>query len=295
MNLFLLRDTIFKTMFKESKSFRNLLNEIFKYYFEFDLDKYHLTSEELTIINKDDIKNRVDLLLTIDDENYFLNIEANIGRNSYYSNRNLIYQSKIVLYIFRKTSDYKKNFKIIQININDVKCPMDDEIVSSTMTMYDTKNGIKDERIITYNLYLGKFKKLTYNKLNEMEKNLAMLVCETLEEMQQLAKGSKLRSEVMNDYKKKISDEEFIEALFDPEWDRQMLLNSERKEGLEEGLEQGIEQGIEQGLEQGLEQGSLNKSFEIAKSLLSTSMPIEEIAKHTGLSIEEIEKLKQEK
>jgi predicted transposase/invertase (TIGR01784 family) len=265
-----------------------MLNEIFKYYFEFDLDKYHLTSEELTVVNKNDIKNRVDLLLTIDDENYFLNIEANIGNKDYYSNRNLIYQSKIVLYIFRKTSDYKKNFKIIQININDIKCPIDDEIISSTMTMYDTRNDIKDERIITHNLYLGKFKKLTYNKLNEMEKNLAMLVCNDKHMMEELAKGNELRSKIMSDYKKKISDEEFIEALFDPEWDKQMIKNSERKEGFEEGMMQGIEQGIEQGLEE----GSLDKAIEIAKNMINKNIPLEDISEITGLSLEDIEKLK---
>ena len=43
----LLNDCVFKTMFKESKEFRELLNKIFQFYFEFDLSSYNLTSEEL--------------------------------------------------------------------------------------------------------------------------------------------------------------------------------------------------------------------------------------------------------
>lgn len=275
MDFFLLRDGIFKTMFKESKNFRKLLNEIFIYYFQFNLEKYHLTSEELTIINKGDKKNKVDLLLTVENENAFLNIEANIGNRQYYKNRNLMYQSKIVLYIFQKNSDYKKKFKVIQININDIKCPIDEEIISSTMTMYDRRNEIKDERIITHNLYLGKLKKLTYNKLSEMEKNLAMLICSDLKEMEKLAKGNKLREEVMKEYKRKISDEEFLAALFDPEWDRQMIINSERKEALEKGIEQGKNE----------------TSIAIAKEMINENMPIEKIARITKLSVEEVAKL----
>jgi predicted transposase/invertase (TIGR01784 family) len=108
-----------------------------------------------------------------------------------------------------------------------------------------------------------------------MEKNLAMLVCNDEHMMKELAKGSKLRGEIMSDYKKKMSDEEFIEALFDPEWDKQMIKNSERKEGFEEGLEEG----------------SLDKAIEIAKNLLKLNLPIEDISQSTGLSLEDIVKL----
>ena len=85
----LLNDSIFKTMFKESIEFRNLLNRIIKFYFDFDLSSYNLTSEELEIIDLNDIKNRVDLLLINDENNYYLNIEVNKDNNKYYYNRNL--------------------------------------------------------------------------------------------------------------------------------------------------------------------------------------------------------------
>ena len=54
------------------------------------------------------------------------------------------------------------------------------------------------------------------------------------------------------------------------------------------------EQGLKQGLEQGLEQGKQDEKIEIAKSLLSAGMDIGFVSKHTGLSVEEIEKLKHE-
>ena len=63
------------------------------------------------------------------------------------------------------------------------------------------------------------------------------------------------------------------------------------QEGREEGLQQGLQQGIEQGLEQGLEQGRMEEKFSIARNLKSLGFPIDGIAKASGLSVEEIEKL----
>ena len=52
----------------------------------------------------------------------------------------------------------------------------------------------------------------------------------------------------------------------------------------EEGISQGISQGYTSGINDGIKQ--------TAKNLLSMNMPIEDISKATGLSIEEINKLK---
>ncbi len=54
---------------------------------------------------------------------------------------------------------------------------------------------------------------------------------------------------------------------------------------MEEGLEKGLEKGLEEGLEKGLEK--------VAKQMLSDGENIEKIIRYTGLSREEIEKLKQ--
>ena len=54
----------------------------------------------------------------------------------------------------------------------------------------------------------------------------------------------------------------------------------------------GIEQGIKQGIKQGIEQGIMQEKKQIVKNLLEISTPIEQIEKITGLSKEEIEKIK---
>ena len=70
------------------------------------------------------------------------------------------------------------------------------------------------------------------------------------------------------------------------------------KQGLEEGKKQGMKDGIKQGLEegkkQGVKDGAQKEKIEIAKKLLKLKIDIEKIVEATGLSKEEIEKIKKE-
>ena len=55
--------------------------------------------------------------------------------------------------------------------------------------------------------------------------------------------------------------------------------------------QEAYEDGVEKGISQGIQQGSQQAKIETAKNLLSMSLPIENIAKATGLSIKEIQTL----
>ena len=83
----------------------------------------------------------------------------------------------------------------------------------------------------------------------------------------------------INKAKELSSDDEMV-YMFDQENMQEMIRNTE----LEEATESGIEKGILQ--------GSQEKALEIAKNLLNAKMDLDSIAKMTGLSREEIEKLK---
>ena len=267
----LLTDCIFKSMFKECSEFRKLLNEIFKDYFELDLNSFDLTSEELMVINIKDTRNRVDLCLRDKESNTFLNIEANNFKRDYLDNRNLCYVAKVILQIFKYDKNYKKEFKLYQININNYLCEIDEDIINTTKRMYDEKNKVRDEKITIHEIYLGKYKEMDYNNISEKEKNLAMLNCTSIKKMEELAQGSKIRGKIMEKFKKKLSAEEFAEILFDPEEDQEMILNSERLEGIEEGSNQ--------------------KQIEIAKKMLDKNMDIQDIVDTTGLPLEKVKEL----
>ncbi|GHS91052.1 transposase [Alphaproteobacteria bacterium] len=65
------------------------------------------------------------------------------------------------------------------------------------------------------------------------------------------------------------------------------------EKGIAEGLEKGIAEGLEKGKEEGIKEGIKEGTEKIALSMLSKNFPIDTIATCTGLSEEEILKLRQ--
>jgi len=74
--------------------------------------------------------------------------------------------------------------------------------------------------------------------------------------------------------------------------DMNNVVETAKGEGWEAGVEKGIAKGKAEGLAEGLEKGEKKKAIEIAKKLLDL-LDSETIAEKTGLSIAEIENLKQ--
>ena len=64
-----------------------------------------------------------------------------------------------------------------------------------------------------------------------------------------------------------------------------------RLAGYDKGLKEGSEQGIEQGITRGIEQGIMQERKEIVENLLKNEVSLEQIAKITDLSKEEIENI----
>ena len=60
---------------------------------------------------------------------------------------------------------------------------------------------------------------------------------------------------------------------------------------LNERERKGLELGIEQGRSEGRSEGEAKKQHEIAKNLKLDGIPMDVIAKNTGLTLEEVEKL----
>lgn len=57
------------------------------------------------------------------------------------------------------------------------------------------------------------------------------------------------------------------------------------------GMKKGIEQGMKKGIEKGIEQGASDERKKNAKAMKTLGLPLETIAKVTGMAIDDIEKL----
>ncbi|WP_245741991.1 hypothetical protein [Anaerobacillus arseniciselenatis] len=68
------------------------------------------------------------------------------------------------------------------------------------------------------------------------------------------------------------------------------LMTSWEKKGFEKGIEEGIGKGFERGIEKGIEKGLIK----VAKQMLAEGYTIKEICKLTGITEEDIIKMKEE-
>ena len=68
-------------------------------------------------------------------------------------------------------------------------------------------------------------------------------------------------------------------------------LNAAMQQGIAQGIQQGIAQGLQQGIAQGMTQGIQQGITQVAKNMLSTGIPLEQISKLTGLSETELQSL----
>lgn len=70
-------------------------------------------------------------------------------------------------------------------------------------------------------------------------------------------------------------------------WDQEAVLARKLEAGLEQGREEGMKEGREEGREEGIQEGKLEVALEMKKN----GVPLQDIAKYTGLSLPELEKL----
>ena len=65
-------------------------------------------------------------------------------------------------------------------------------------------------------------------------------------------------------------------------------VDTAKREGIAEGMEKGMKEGLEKGRAEGMNQ----RSLDIARNMLADGVDINQIMKYSGLTQEQIEKLK---
>ena len=80
------------------------------------------------------------------------------------------------------------------------------------------------------------------------------------------------------------------------EKDYYSILNTYRDEGIQEGIakgkEEGVKEGFEKGVEKGRNEGQEKEKIKIATAMLKMELSTETIMQATGLSAEEVARLK---
>ena len=144
---------------------------------------------------------------------------------------------------------------------------------------------------------LKKFKKNVLSK--DLNYWLKIFTSKNLEaSMSEIVKEKPIMEEVQKKYNNFVKSRLMMMEYEKKEaylYGNQIMLDEERRLGIEEGIkkgkEEGIKEGMKEGMKEGIEQGEINKAKSIALKLKNMNMDNKEIVKITGLSLEDIEKL----
>ena len=227
-------------------------------------------------------------------------IEIQLQGNSRFPERILYYWASNYSKLLKHSEKYDALTPVISINLLNFNLDGSNNIHSCYM-IYDTIN----QRLLTDHLqiHIIELKKFKYNllkpDLNCWLKFFTMKEKDNKEAiMSELVKEKPIMEEVQSRYNNFIKDRLMMNEYDKREaylYGNQIMLEEERRLGIEEGfkkgIEQGIEKGIEKGIEQGIEQGIKENQILTVKNMKNRNIDIALISDITGLSIEEIEKL----
>ncbi len=303
-------DKIFKSVLT-SKDTRNylisIINEITGIPKEVLKDDMKFKNSEMPVSGASEKKKILDLIVDIKD------CVINLEMNKYYYeglvDRNHEYISKIREALIKEGDDYSYLKKVIQINFDDYNIYKPDKRAIIKFEMMD-ETGIKEGvNIESYHVILPNVKEKYYNE-GIKDGIIGKLVIMMMEDSKELEKIIKENMELRPVGKKimELSKDEEMQGWYDEEEHQRKVRNSiistgirkgwnkavkeGKEQGLKEGIKQGIKQGKTQGIKEGIKEGIEEGKKEIAINMLNKNMDVKTISEVTGLSKEEIIKLK---
>jgi len=228
------------------------------------------------------------------------NIEIQLDMREYENERFLYYWADAYSRQLRRGEEYEGLHKTISIIILDheIKELKGIEELDTKWQIRDNKTG---KRLLTEFLEIiiveipkakRQYKENEKNKIcqwmlffdNPNKEELKYImeenenIKEAVEELEQMSKDEELRR--IAELREKGRRDEYSA--------RQYAI----KQGLKEGIKEGIKKGIKKGIKEGIKEGSKNREREIAKNMLSENMNIDVIARITGLTEKEIQRIK---
>lgn len=275
----ILSDSMFKTMFYNESRMKyscKFLSYFLDISYEDLLKNLKLSKNELNKNKENSKGERSDYVAKIGD--VYINIEVNCNNSVETMERNMDYAYHLYSIKIKVGSDYNYS-QVIQFNINNFAFKGNDKIIDTFYVQNDERILLND-KLIFVQIYVPNLIKKWYTSgiesLTEVERFILTLVEQGIEKAKELGKGDSIMEEYIEESIEVGEDISFGEA-YDKEW---ALKDQGRREGFDDGMAEGIIQGIEQ------------KQVEIVKNMLKENVDISLISKVTGLSKEEIEKLK---
>lgn len=315
-------DRCFKKIFGDNDAIERVeafLAEYLNIPYEDIKGKVTILNEEKRVATKNSKRGAVDVIadLNLDDDRKRVNIELNFFHKSL--KRNIVYVCNFVSSSIRNKESYEKMPKILQINFDKFEIDERNPRIVKRYYLRDEGNRILDEGIEIDHVNIVKCYEVCYNqcieRIDYKDRKIiqlgALLYASSMEELEKclsvMEMEEKIKSEIV-DAVEEYNEDEFERMFYDEEEDKRMIQNDEiiiakreaiaegraegRVEGRAEGHADGLAKGLKEGHKMGHKEGVTEARISIAKNLLNMNMLIEDISKATGLSKEELEKIK---
>ena len=215
-----------------------------------------------------------------------INVEIQIRKASDLKQRILFYASKMVAEQLTEGEKYDKIRKIISIMIcTDHNLIEDSKEYHNRYFLYDKNTNSTFTDLLEIDIL--EFKKVPEKDKSNLATWLRFLNTDDKEELDKMAVRNVAFESAVCKYKQLTADERIrmIAENEEKAWkNRQAEIKAE--------IEYAKEEGMQKGIQKGRAEGERNRNIEIAKNLLGMFIPIDQIKKATGLSEEEIEKLR---
>ena len=291
-------DKVFKAIMQDNTCREYLIEILFeltKLPKEYIKENLIIKNSELPLERLKEKQKITDIIVEI--QNNIINLEMN---NFYYKGlieRNDMYLNELRKLYFDK--DYTDIPKIIQINFNNFKKHGNRSIMK--FVIMDEETHIKEtEYYEKYHIYLKRINEKYYNneKLIRLEKLMLLLILDKKEELEKVL----AEDEVMKSVGEKIitlSEDSAMILCYDEEEHkenvRRAVTKTEIEEAVSEAKEKAIKEGIKEGKKVGIKEGRQKGIEEVAKNLIKENVDINIVLSATGLTVEELKKIKNEK
>ena len=275
-------DRAFKEVFLKPDN-SDLLKALLEFILKIKIDKLEIKKTELLSGNVNIKDKRVDAI--VHTGNKKIEIEINSQNKDYLHTRSTAYICNIYQSNASVGDTYNEDTDIIQVNLTWGLGRNNEEM--KIFKIMNEKGELYVKNFIIYEINMDYYDKIWYSKNeDEIKKNQYMIMLDLdKKELKSMPKDKIVDKYITN--VTIVNDDPEFQKYMSEEEDKKKIQNSL----LSEAKEEGIGQGYTSGINDGISKGENKKSIEIAKNMLKKNMPIEDISDITGLSIEEINKL----
>ena len=282
-------DYAFKKIFGAEKNkdiLIHFLNDVLDHSTMGTIQEVELLDKELAPEVQARKQSFLDILCTDDKGNTYI-VEMQVARNKYFIKRAQFYAGKAYGSQLKAGEGYENLKEVIFLAITDFVLFPDKPGYKSTHGIFDQKSWTQDLKDFHFTFVeLPKFTKDALD-LESMEDKWCYFFKHATEategEIEDLAKNSPIILRAFD-----AADEAGWSEKELAEYEKRLKDRRDADAQLQTAMEEGEQKGIEKGVDKGREEERLS----VAKNMLEIGLPLDTIQKATGLSLEQIQKLK---